>query len=76
MITSKNPSQYTTPYTGGTTKASAVARCHRAGSRPRDSIQNIFKHILFNLHEIKVMAEEIGLSITRLLKNILRFTQL
>jgi hypothetical protein len=38
MIKSKKPSQHTTPHTGGTTRASAVARRHCAGARaPRDN---------------------------------------
>jgi hypothetical protein len=28
-------------------------------------VENIFKHVLFNVHDIKVMTEEIGLSIRK-----------
>ena len=34
-------------------------------------VKNILKHVLFYIHGIKVMAEEIGLSIKKLPKNIL-----
>ena len=37
MIKSKNPFQHTTPYTGGTTKASTITRQCRVGSHPRDT---------------------------------------
>jgi len=38
MVKSKNPSQHTTPQTGGTTKASAVAKRRRGARAPATSI--------------------------------------
>jgi hypothetical protein len=32
-------------------------------------VENIFKHVLFNVHDIKVMTEEIGLSIRKFPEN-------
>jgi len=34
-------------------------------------IKNVFKHVLFNMHDIKIMAEEISLLIRKLSKNTL-----
>jgi hypothetical protein len=34
-----------------------------------DRVKNILKHVLFYVHDVKVMAEEIDLSIRKLLKN-------
>jgi len=36
-----------------------------------DRVENILKHVLFYMHDVKVMAEEISLSIKKLLENIL-----
>jgi len=52
MIKSKNPSQHTTPHTGGTTRASTAARWHRVGSHPHDNYNNQqfwFFPILFDM---------------------------
>jgi len=37
-------------------------------------VENIFKHDLFNVHDIKVMVEEIGLPIKKLLENTSLYT--
>jgi hypothetical protein len=34
-----------------------------------DDVENILKHVLFYVHDIKVMVEEIGLPIRKLPKN-------
>jgi hypothetical protein len=34
-----------------------------------DGVENVLKHILFNVHDVKVMAEKIGLPIRKLLKD-------
>jgi hypothetical protein len=34
-----------------------------------DGFENVLKHILFYVHDVKVMAEEIGLPIRKLLEN-------
>ena len=34
-------------------------------------VENILKHVLFYMHDVKVMAEKIGVSIKKLLENIL-----
>ena len=36
-----------------------------------DRVENILKHVLFYIHDVKVMVEEIGVSIKKLLENIL-----
>ena len=36
-------------------------------------VENIFKHIFFNMHDIKVMAEKIGFPIRKLLENSLLY---
>jgi hypothetical protein len=35
-----------------------------------NGVANILKHVLFYVHDVKVMAEEIGLPIRKLPKNI------
>jgi hypothetical protein len=35
-----------------------------------DGVENVFKHVLFNVHDVKVMAEKIGLPIRKLSKYI------
>ena len=34
-----------------------------------DGVENVLKHVLFYVHDVKVMAEEIGLPIRKLPKN-------
>jgi hypothetical protein len=34
-----------------------------------DGVENVLKHVLFYVHEVKVMAEEIGLPIRKLPKD-------
>jgi hypothetical protein len=34
-----------------------------------DRVENIFKHVLFYMHNVKVMPKEIGLPIKKLLEN-------
>jgi hypothetical protein len=34
-----------------------------------DDVENVLKHVLFNVHDIKIMAEKIGLSIRKLPKD-------
>jgi hypothetical protein len=34
-----------------------------------DSVENVLKHVLFYVHDVKIMVEEIGLSIRKLLEN-------
>jgi hypothetical protein len=34
-----------------------------------DGVENVLKHVLFNVHEVKVMAEKIDLSIRKLRKD-------
>jgi len=34
-----------------------------------DGVENVPKHILFDVHDVKVMAEQIGLSIRKLQKD-------
>ena len=34
-----------------------------------DGVENVTKHVLFNVHDVKVMAENIGLSIRKLPKD-------
>jgi hypothetical protein len=34
-----------------------------------DGVENVLKHILFNVHDVKVMTEKIGLPIRKLLKD-------
>jgi hypothetical protein len=34
-----------------------------------DGVENVLKHVLFNVHNVKVMAEKIGLPIRKLLKD-------
>ena len=38
-----------------------------------DGVENVLKHVLFNVHDIKVMAEKIGLPIRKLPKNTLLY---
>jgi hypothetical protein len=40
-------------------------------SHVHNRVENIFKHVLFNTHDIKVMAEDISLPIKKLIENIL-----
>jgi hypothetical protein len=34
-----------------------------------DGVENVLKHVLFNVHDVKVIAKRIGLSIRKLLKD-------
>ena len=34
-----------------------------------DGVENVLKHVLFNVHDVKVMAEQIGLPIRKLPKD-------
>jgi hypothetical protein len=34
-----------------------------------DGVENVLRHVLFNVHDIKVMAEKIGLPIRKLSKD-------
>jgi hypothetical protein len=34
-----------------------------------DGVENVLKHVLFNVHDVKVMAEKIGLPIRKLPKD-------
>jgi len=65
MIKSKNPFQHTTPHTGGTTGASAVARRRRVGSQPRDTIKTLkfvatqfLTHVLINFQKNPKIAKK------------------
>jgi hypothetical protein len=35
-----------------------------------DGVENVLRHVLFNVHDVKVMAEKIGLPIRKLPKDI------
>jgi hypothetical protein len=38
-----------------------------------DHVESVLKHVLFYVHEVKVMAEKIGLPIRKLLENTLLY---
>ena len=38
-----------------------------------DGVENVLKHVLFNMHDVKVMAEKISLPIRKLLKDTLLY---
>jgi hypothetical protein len=38
-----------------------------------DGVENVLKHVLFYVHDVKVMVEEIGLLIRKLPKNTLLY---
>jgi hypothetical protein len=38
-----------------------------------DHVENVLKHVLFYVHEVKVMVEKIGLPIRKLLENTLLY---
>jgi len=39
----------------------------------RDGVENVLKHVLFYVHDVKVMAEEIGIPIRKLSKDTLLY---